>query len=548
MNRIFTDKSHVFVVVFLLLTAGCAPQEQPHVTPAVAEAGTISSGFGERVGTVDFQVSCTSEAQRHLQQGLALLHHMTYVGALEAFEHGLEADPACAMAYWGQAMTLIHPLWPDQPTDESLTRGASLLEKAASGRLSDWESAFVAATSAYFEEGASKTEAERLIAFSNGWKKAHEAHPGNPEAMAFYALAYMAAAPKGDLTFRVQIEAGQIAEKVLALNPDHPGAHHYIIHAYDYPELAERARKVSDTYGNVAPDVPHALHMPTHIYTRIGLWEESIDWNIRSARAALKNPVNGAVSMHYLHALDYLAYAYLQRGEDRKANSVLDSLNALEGPIQAHAASAYTAAAVPARIALERKDWPRAASLSPEMPATLPWDRFPQYEAITRFARALGAAHTDQTDLAAAETARLADLKAKLDDRGDAYWSKQVEIQWMAASAWQTYAQGDAQKGLMLMRDAAALEATTQKNPITPGEVLPAQELLGDMLLSEGLVHDALTAYQAALERSPNRYNSLSGAAQAARQAGKLEAASRYDAQFDQLTAFDDGSRQAASE
>jgi tetratricopeptide (TPR) repeat protein len=300
-----------------------------------------------------------------------------------------------------------------------------------------------------------------------------------------------------------------------------------VIHAYDYPPLAERALAVARQYGAVAPEVPHALHMPSHIYTRLGLWDESISANERSAAAALAHAQPGKVSNHYLHAFDYLAYAHLQRAEDARAEEILAKIQPLRGPYTIQPASPYAFAAVPARLALERQQWARAARLEPRTPADYPWDNTPAIEAITYFARALGAARSGD---AAASRAALTKLEALRDAAGKVspYWAKQVEIQRLSALAWLTYAQGDRAAGLATMQDAADLEATTEKHPVTPGEVLPARELLGDMLLDLGRFDEAGAAYKAALERRAGRFNSLFGAGLAAERAGNKDEAKLF--------------------
>lgn len=331
---------------------------------------------------------------------------------------------------------------------------------------------------------------------------------------------------------------GSAAERVLAAIPDHPGAHHYIIHSYDVPQLADRALPVARSYGKVAPENAHALHMTSHIFTRVGSWEESIDYNQRSAAAAAKHPINGATSHHHLHAVDYLAYAYLQRAQDDRAQEVLHNLAALDGPVVDHAASAYAFAAVPARIALETQDWERAAAMKPRWPATVNWDRYPHLEAIPEFARALGAARTGDIQTAESAIARLGELRVAAAALPGSYdWGTQVEIQEVAARAWVAYAQGRSEDGLALMTEAAMLESRTTKNPVTPGEALPATELLGDMLLDLGHYEEAQRAYETALERSPNRFNSLYGAARAAELGGHDGTAAEHYRQLLSVTA-----------
>jgi len=496
-----------------------------------------ADAYGDQLGSVQLPVSCNEAARPHLERGLALLHHMTYEGAEQAFAAAAEADPQCGMGYWGQALTFIHPLWSDPPTAAKFEKGEALVDTAEHlASKTEKERAYLAAVAAYFAAGRNRNETENLARFEQAWEAVHQQYPDDPEAASFYALAHLAVADPGDKTYPKQKRAGAILEQVLAQVPDHPGAHHYTIHAYDVPALAEQALAVARHYGEVAPAVPHALHMPTHIFTRLGLWDESIAWNKRSAAAALNHPIGEATSLHYLHALDYLAYAYLQRAEDQKAAQVLETLTALEGPFLVEIATPYTLAAVPARIALERQDWAAAASLEPRMPRAYPWDQFPAVEAITHFARALGAARSNDTQGARRALDRLAALHEQAAATS-AYWAKQVEIQHLAAAAWLVYEEGNQDEALVTMSKAAALEASTEKHPVTPGEVLPARELLGDMLLAMGRYEEAQAAYETALERSPNRLNSLYGAGRSAEWQGNRQEAAHYYHTLAELTA-----------
>jgi tetratricopeptide (TPR) repeat protein len=497
--------------------------DAPVQPPGTAQAH--DHGYGHKLGTVQFPVSCREATRSFIDEGLALLHHMTYEDSARAFAAASQAEPDCAMSYWGEAMTYIHPLWADPPDEAKFERGRALVEQAKQrGQKTPRENAYIAAVEAYYAVGRGGAEATNLAAFDRAWQSVHEQFPDDPEATLFYVLTQIATADPNDKTFAQQARAGELAEQILARYPNHPGAHHYVIHAFDYPPLAERALAVARQYGAVAPEVPHALHMPTHIYTRLGLWDESISANERSAAAGLAHAEPGKVSNHYLHALDYLAYAHLQRAEDATAEKILAEIQPLKGPYTIQPASPYTFAAVPARLALERQQWARAAKLEPRTPADYPWDKTPAIEAITYFARALGAARSG--DPVASRNA-LSKLEALRDAAGKTspYWAKQVEIQRLSALAWLTYVQGDRAAGLKTMQDAADLEATTEKHPVTPGEVLPARELLGDMLLDLGRFDEAGLAYKAALERRSGRFNSLFGAGLAAERAGNKDEA-----------------------
>lgn len=532
-------------VCLMASACGVEPGRQTAGEP-VAEAEATDTD-GSRLGTVVLAGTCAEDAEGHLERGLALLHSMTYEESARAFESATEADPDCAMGFWGRAMTLVHPLWSDPPSAEDFRRGVELLAKARELAGSDREVAYIDAQTAYFNAGRTDSERPNLAALEDGWRAFHEAYPEDPEGAVFYALAQLATADPTDKTYSKQRQAGALAEQVLESVPDHPGAHHYIIHAYDNPALSEGAVEVARSYSGVAPEIPHALHMPTHTFTRLGLWQESIDWNRRSADAALRRPVGEAKSLHYFHALDYLAYAFLQGAEDEAAEEVLEELHAVQPPYQPHLASAYTFAAVPARLTLERQLWAQAADLEPRTPADYPWDTAASSEAITFFARALGAARSGRLDQARSDLETLAALQGKVA-AASPYWGTQVEIQRLSALAWLQFEAGAPEDGLATMLKAAAMEASTEKHPVTPGEVLPAGELLGDMYTELGRYPEALGSYEAALERSPNRFNSLYGAGMSAARTGEMEKAAEYFAALLEVSARSDGNRPRLAE
>lgn len=537
--------SKVFAIIFILTacTQGERASEEMALSAGGREAARVSDSSGAPLGTVRLANSCSDAAAIHLGRGLALLHSMTYEQARANFAAATEADADCAIGYWGQAMTLVHPLWSDPPDEATFQRGSALLEEARARARTDRERAYVDALASYYGAGRGASETPNLIAFKEGWRVLHEAYPDDPEGAAFYALALLGTVDPGDKTFSVQREAGALAERVLAVIPDHPGAHHYIIHAYDNPALSEQAVDVARSYSGVAPEIPHALHMPTHTFTRLGLWQESIDWNRRSADAALERPVGEATSLHYFHALDYLAYAYLQGAEDQRALDVLAELEGAEPPYQPHIATAYTFAAVPARLALERQLWEEAADLEPRQPSDYPWEGAAAAEGITHFARALGAARSGRGAQARADLETLAAMQHEVAVNTP-YWGTQLEIQRLSALAWLQFEEGSREEALATMRSAAELEAGTEKHPVTPGEVLPARELLGDMLLELDRPSEALAAYQAALDRSPNRFNSLYGAGRAAELSGDAEGARGYYEALMEVTANADTDRE----
>jgi tetratricopeptide (TPR) repeat protein len=511
----------------LLAIASCEKEQQP------AESAPLLFDLVKTpVGDVSFPVGCNAEAAPLIERGVALLHHMMYDEARFVFGMADDRDPDCALAYWGRAMTLITPLWPDVPSLSQFERGLTLVEKSVSlGGHSDREDAYIETTRAYFEADESASEMERLKQFKDAWKSLSEEYPEDLEGQAFYALALRATADSADKEFVTQRAAGLIAEGVLAENPNHPGAHHYIIHSYDVPGLAEKALAAADNYGKITPRVPHATHMMTHIYTRLGQWEKAIEWNTISADIAWAMCLqNGEVNLHYTHALDYLAYAYLQTGNDSAALEVLQDAEKLQPPYGEtnRNASAYAFAALPARYALERRDWKSAANLEPRTPANFPWEvAHDPYVAITHFARALAVSRLGRPDDATADIEALESLRDSVKPTNP-YWAQQIEIQEAAARAWQAYGRGDVELALEVMRQAAALEESTDKHGITPGEVLPATELLGDLLFETGHFEEALEAYRSALRRAPGRYNSIYGAGQSARAAGDNSTAVAY--------------------
>jgi tetratricopeptide (TPR) repeat protein len=509
-------KYGLFLVLCAFLFAPVLSQYTNHTSP-VAKASEIQKDtYGDQLGTVQFPMSCSDAAKPLVERGVALLHHMTYNGAKAAFAAATREDPNCAMGYWGQAMTYIHPLWSDAPSKEDFDSGQALVGEArARGQKTDRENAYIAAVGAYYEQGWNKNETANLQSFETGWEKIYRRFPEDIEAASFYALAHMATANPGDKTYTKQKQAGAIAEKVLTQVPDHPGAHHYVIHAYDYPLLAPKALNVARSYGEIAPDIPHALHMPTHIFTRVGLWQESIIMNKRSAAAALKHPAGSEISLHYPHALDYLVYAYLQQADDHKARQVMEELLNPDGSFQAHIAASYSFTAIPARFALERQQWSEAVVLEPWSPNNYPMEKFPAMEAIAYFAKALGAARSGNVNIANQAFEKLTALHQKAA-KTSAYWAKQIEIQRLCALAWIVYQEGSKNEALNIMKKAAELESSTAKHPVTPGEILPARELFADMLLDMGRYTEAQVEYETVLKRSPNRFNSLYGAGLAA--------------------------------
>ena len=543
-------------IAFAVAACGAADDPAPETASgSVPTASVVATASGDQeLGSVALETSCGEVAHEHVERGLALLHHMTYLDARESFAAAVEADPGCGFGYWGQAMTLIHPLWPDVPSEEELERGWELVRLAGENAAPDDRSeAYLRTVEAYFRDAAERAESDRLAAFAAAWAETRDAFPDDLEARALSALAHLATVDPTDKTYARQHEALDLLDDVMEAVPDHPGAHHYTIHARDYPPLAEDALEVARTYGRLSPEIPHALHMPTHIYTRVGLWDESIDGNDRSAASSwARGQAAGGIATDFHHALDYLAYAHLQRGEDEQARAVMRHALAADGPWIATnmPAIAYALAAIPARYALERRDWEAAADLEARVPDGFPWDDgFAPFEALTWFAKAVGAARGGDPDAARDAIAELETLGERVSrTSSNAYWRTQIQVQELAARAWLAFESGDRAEGLRLMEEAARIEATTEKGPVTPGELLPAAEQLGEMLLAEGRAEEALAAYEAALARSPRRLNGLAGAALAAHAAGLEDDAARYYDELLDLTAAAEVERPAVAE
>ena len=490
----------------------------------------------QQLGEVTFDTSCNAQAEETFKSGLALYHHMMYGQAEKVFSKATQQDSKCAIAYWGKALTYFHPLWPGLPSEADLKNGTAALPKPKKIRgTSAIEKAFISAATAFFKDWQKVDHKARVQTWETAQRALFDQYPNDIEAGALFGLSHLATAPKSDKSFTHQKEAGALLEELLAKAPQHPGLFHYIIHAYDNPVLAPRAVDVARGYDKLAPEVPHALHMPTHIFVRLGMWDDVIQWNIRSAEAAWNQPAGDKTSMHYVHALDYLMYAYLQQGEIAKANNVLSKIKAVDN-FQAVSAAAYGIAAAQARLPLERRQWKIAASLDLRTNSSFPWDRFPEFEAMAYFARGYGAAKLGDLDRANEALQVLDGLYQKAVDAGQSYWSVHVDSERKTVAAWIAYANSDYKTAAETMRLAADIEDSVDKHPVTPGAVLPARELLGDLLLLLDKPAKALEAYEASLLISPNRFNSISGAARAAALLGDQEKAASYASQLVALT------------
>jgi len=504
---------------------------------------------GEKIGKVNFQTSCAPSVRNQFNRAVAWLHSFEYAEAELAFNDVARADPSCGMAHWGVAMSQYHQLWAP-PTRAELEKGSEAVSRARlAGAGSERERGYIEAIGAFYKDFDKLDHQTRARAYEQAMEQVYRSNPRDNEAAVFYALALNAsalAASPMDKTYAKQKKAGEILNRVLQDEPEHPGVTHYLIHSYDYPQLAQLAVEAARRYAKLAPSSAHALHMPSHIFTRLGLWQEDIDTNIASEAAARdfarRNNLKG-VWDEQLHAMDYLEYAYLQTGRDHEARAVLDELRAIKKTDPEDFKCAYSFAAVPARWVLERRKWADAAELKIE-PADFPWERFQWAEAITHFARAIGAARTGNIKQARIDVEKLTDLQRALVGARDNYdWATQVEIQRRAATAWLSKSDGKIDEALQLMRSAADLEDSTDKHPVTPGSVVPARELLGDMLLELNKPREALKEFERSLADSPNRFNGLLGAARSAETAGDSSKAKAFYQKLVVLCTNADGDR-----
>jgi hypothetical protein len=482
------------------------------------------------VEEVDFAISCGQMSQTAFKHAVWTLHSFWYPEALKEFTAIAAAEPGCAMAYWGIAMSQWYPLW-YPPPPAALKAGSEAVTKAmAAPTKTPREADYIAAIAAFYRDNDKLDHQTRAIAYEKAMEQVSRRYPDDREAAVFYALALNASALKTDRTFANQRRAAEILNKIWKEEPNHPGVVHYLIHSDDSPQFAAAGLDAAMCYSRIAPDVPHALHMPSHIFTRLGLWQQSINSNRAAHTVALgyvhKSLGPGSYDNETVHAMDYLEYAYLQIAQDGSAKAVVDELLSFRQSAGTNLPAAYAVAAIPVRYALERRDWPAAAALS-EPAIGFPLERFPWAEAMIAYARALGDAHTGNIAGAQAEIDRLQSLEDKLKGQ-DTYWANQVEVQRLAAAGILADAQGDGKKAVALVRAAADLDATMDKHPATPSSVLPARELLADLLLELNQPAAALVEYRAMLSTDPNRFRSVLGEARAAKQTG--DAAAAHDA------------------
>jgi len=542
-----------FIGGVLLLVAGLTALDAE--TAALPEPGDLRAA-----GSVDFKVSCAPEVRSEFIRGVALLHSFFYEEARRIFTEVAAKDPTCAMAQWGIAMTWWHPIW-TPPTPDEMSAGKAAIEKAMGTTAgTERERGFIQALNVYYDSSDSPNAGavgqschgpvgarDRVVAYEKAMRQLSEKYPDDFEAQTFYAFAILAVgyATPTDTTLAKQLQAAALLEKLWKKNPNHPGVTHYLIHSYDYPALAERGLPAARSYGSIAPWVPHALHMPSHIFTRLGMWEESIAANRSSAdasRAYAAMRRRDATEAEELHALDYMAYSYLQEGQDPKAKEIVDFVATVRKTNPAlEFSAAYALAAIPSRYALERNAWSEAATLTvPELPH---WSSFPSFEGLIEYSHALGRAHTGDIGGARKAIDRMQQLRNSSTDPRLDYFKRHLDLQIEAASAWVTYGEGKKDDAVDLLRRAADAEDILGKHPVSPGALVPAREQLGDLLLKLDRPKEAEREFEAALKIYPGRFRGLYGAAHAAEQSGEKEKADHYYARLIEQTAKADGSR-----
>jgi len=500
-------------------------------------------------GKVEFPISCTPSVQSEFSRGVALLHSFFYEEARRVFASVAERDPKCAMAQWGIAMTWWHPIW-TPPRPDEMSAGKAAIEKAmALNAGTDRERGFITALNVYYNTRESSNAGaigqschgpvgprDRVIAYEKAMHQLRDKYPDEFEVQAFYAFAVLAAgyAMPNDTTLSKQLEAAALLEKLWKQNPNHPGVVHYLIHCYDYPALAQRGLAAAQSYASIAPWVPHALHMPSHIFTRLGMWDESIAANGASAEASRAYAAmrhRDATEAEELHALDYMAYSYLQEARDTEAKKIVDlAAKVRKTNPELEFSAAYALAAIPTRYAFERNDWASAATLTvPNLPH---WSSFPFMEALIEYGHALGRAHTGDLDGARKAIARMQQLRDATKDPKFDYFKNHLDLQMQAASAWVAASEGKKSEAIEMLRRAADAEDILGKHPVSPGAFVPIREQLGSLLLEGGQSKEAQREFEAALKIYPGRFRGLYGAARAAEQNGDKESASRYYAKL----------------
>ena len=514
----------------LILCAVLATAQEDHSQHQHAVAG---------LGTVDFPTSCNATAQESISRGAALLHSFGYEEARLAFNDAAKADPTCAIAYWGVARTWYHPIWA-APSPDELKAGAAALDRAlAIDAKTGRERDYINALAVFYKDWQTIDHVTRAKNYELLLAAVCDRNPSDDEAAIFHALQLVAIGylDPTDKSYTWQKRGSEILNRLLVSHQNHPGVAHYIIHSVDYPSLAELGLPAARAYARIAPDAPHALHMPSHIFTRLGLWDDSIASNIASTKSAMAQAQRlhgGGGSFDQLHAMDYLVYAYLQQAKDTSARKVLAEIQEMTRLDENQFAAAYALAASPARLALERHDWRAAAALEVK-PAWFPWNRFRNAEALVHYARAIGAARAGDVAAARRSADEIGAIRKAMPATRDYDWSGSIGAQWEAATALIALAEGKKDESVRLLRIAADHENAVDKHPVTPGALLPVREMLADLLLENGRPAEALKEYEAVLKTAPRRFNATAGAARAADKAGDNVKAHAYAMQLREI-------------
>ncbi|NNC94035.1 MAG: tetratricopeptide repeat protein [Chitinophagales bacterium] len=541
MKYLFTLLTTAVILLSFTFFISCTQKvsvDQQQIDSLELLKGELALCGPEQFGSVNFGLDCMESVQEDFELAIALLHSFEYSEAEKVFASVIASDPKCAIAYWGVAMCNYHQLW-SPPKEEALEKSSKAISIAqALNTKNERESLYIDAIAQYYKDWQNIDHKTRSNAYVNAMEKIYKAYPDDKEAAIFYALALNSIVDPSDKEFTNQRAAGEILNKIFPQEPNHPGVAHYIIHSYDYPELAHLALNSARKYADIAPSSAHAQHMPSHIFTRLGLWEESIESNMRSATSAQcymdKLGVKGNW-FNELHALDYLMYAYLQTSQIDKADEILNYTLAVEIAYPFNLPSAYALAAIPARHAIEMKDWKKAAEL--ELPLkNSPWEKFPWEASIINFSSLLGAVHVNDLEKAKSQLANLKTNYAILNEANDEYKSNQVNIQIKISEGWIAFAEGDNETAETSLLEAADMEENTAKHPVTPGEVIPARELLGELYLLLEDYGKALQAFEMSLTKSQNRFHGTYGAAFAAEKYGDNDKALKYFSQLIELS------------
>ncbi len=531
----------IFVLVFSAFVGIFPALTQAHEDDAAPQGVPP-----EQLGQVDFRVTCNAAAQKEFNRGMALFHSFWFDPAKKSFGKVLELDEQCAMAHWGIAfMSMGNPFaWPANPAAMKSAAAANSQAQLLGAR-SQRENDFIAALAVFLKDWESVDFRKRVVAFEQAMGGIADRNSEDIEAQILYALILDASALPTDKTYANQLKAGAILEPLLVQYPAHPGVPHYLIHTYDYADLAPKGLPAARIYAGIAPSVPHALHMPSHIFSRLGLWEEMVEGNRTSYRAAmgeLDQTTLGIGAYDALHAMDYMVFGQLQQAQDTAAQKVADEVAATHMVNVENFVAAYAFASIPSRIALEHDDWKEAASLKLS-PPNLAWSKYPQAEAILVFARGLGAARSGEIEAASKDAQRLQVLRDVMIAAKSNYWAGQAEFQIKTVHAWIAFAEKRTDEALQMMRTAADLEEASDKHPVTPGNIVPSRDLLADMLMATGQPQQALDEYQRSLKRNPNRFRGMYGAALAAEAAGNPAAARDHYSKLEALTAGRDSER-----